>query len=74
MPADKYSFKPTDAQMTFGELMAHVAQTNIALCSAVSTKPAPMLPEQLQAISGKDSKEALARNVKQSFAYCREAI
>jgi hypothetical protein len=74
MPADNYSFKPTDAQMTFGDLMAHVVQTNLALCSAVSTKPAPMSPEQLQAVSGKDAKEALVRRVKLSFAYCRQAF
>jgi len=74
MPADKYSFRPTDAQMTFGELMAHVVQTNVALCSAISSKPAPMSPEQLQAMTGKDSKNALIRNLKQSFEYCREAL
>lgn len=74
MPAAKYSFKPTDAQMTFGELMAHVAQTNIALCSAVSMNPSPMSPAQLQTINGKDSKDALVRNVKLSFQYCRDAF
>jgi hypothetical protein len=74
MPAEKYSFKPTEAQMTFGELMAHVVQTNVALCSAVSMKPAPVSPEQLQAITSKISKEPLAGVVKQSFKYCREAF
>lgn len=26
MPADKYAYHPTDAQMTFGALMAHIVQ------------------------------------------------
>ena len=29
MPADKYSFKPTPAQQTFGERTVHVATTNV---------------------------------------------
>ena len=28
MPADKYSYKPTPAQMTFGEIVLHVADDN----------------------------------------------
>jgi hypothetical protein len=27
MPADKYSYKPTPQQMSFGELMVHIAKT-----------------------------------------------
>jgi hypothetical protein len=74
MPPDRYAFRPTDAQMTFGELIAHVTQTNVALCSAASTTPSPMSPEQLQQISGKDAKADLVRRLKQSFDYCRGAF
>src|SRR5690242_15644479 len=35
MPADKYGYHPTEAQMTFGQVIAHVVQTNVALCSAI---------------------------------------
>ena len=28
MPADKYGYKPTPAQMTFGEIVLHIAQDN----------------------------------------------
>jgi hypothetical protein len=74
MPAEKYSFRPTVAQMTFGDLMAHVVHTNVALCSAVSSKPSPFAPERLQKFSGNDPKDVLIDAVKQSFVYCREAF
>lgn len=74
MPADKYGFHPTDAQMTFGALMAHIVQSNFALCSALSNQAAPMTPEQLQKIAGTDSKASLTAAVKKSFGYCADAI
>jgi len=42
MPADKYSFKPTEAQQTFGERTVHVATTNVyflSLLGGTATKP-----------------------------------
>ena len=42
MPADKYSFKPTPAQQTFGERTLHVATTNVyflGLLGGTATKP-----------------------------------
>jgi uncharacterized damage-inducible protein DinB len=42
MPADKYSFKPTDGQETFGERTVHVATTNVyflSLLGGAATKP-----------------------------------
>ena len=34
MPADKYSYKPTPAQMSFGEIVLHVADDNDEACPA----------------------------------------
>jgi uncharacterized damage-inducible protein DinB len=42
MPEDKYSFKPTPAQQTFGERTVHVATTNVYfldLLGGTATKP-----------------------------------
>jgi uncharacterized damage-inducible protein DinB len=42
MPADKYSFKPTEAQETFGERVVHVATANVYflnLLGGTATKP-----------------------------------
>jgi hypothetical protein len=33
LPADKYGYQPTPPQMTFGDLIARIVQTNVALCS-----------------------------------------
>jgi uncharacterized damage-inducible protein DinB len=43
MPADKYTFKPTDAQQTFGERVAHVTSSNLyflGLLGGSAPKPA----------------------------------
>jgi uncharacterized damage-inducible protein DinB len=70
MPADKYGFKPTEGQMSFGQLVLHVAGSNDFMCATISgTKP----PERtkLQPTSGKD---ALVERMKASFDYCTTAL
>lgn len=74
MPAKNYGYQPTSKQMTFGALMAHVVQTNVAICSALTETTPPMGPEELKKISGADSKETLVTAVKQSFEYCSAGI
>jgi DinB superfamily len=74
MPADKYAFHPTPAQMTFGQLVVHIAQTNFALCSGVSGTPAPVTVGDMQKMSATDTKDALVRSIRQSFDYCGEAL
>ncbi len=42
MPEDKFAFKPTPAQQSFGERVLHVAQINLLLLQALGSKvPAP---------------------------------
>ncbi len=44
MPEDKYGFKPTPAQQSFGERVLHAAQVNLMLLQALGAKaPAPAL-------------------------------
>jgi uncharacterized damage-inducible protein DinB len=44
MPDDKYSFKPTPAQQSFGERLMHVAGIDVKLMSTLGGKtPAPMI-------------------------------
>jgi hypothetical protein len=80
LPAEKYVYRPTPAQMTFGQLIVHIVQTNAALCSAISGAPVPdarypSLPvEQLKKLAATDSKEALVGAIKQSFDYCAEVM
>src|SRR6476469_8811665 len=70
MPADKYGYHPTEGQMTFGQLIAHIVQTNMALCSAISGGQPPMTPDDMKKLAGTDPKEALVATVKQSFDFC----
>src|SRR5215813_5325757 len=43
MPADKFGYSPTPAQMTFGHLVLHTITTNIELCSKAGSMPPPPL-------------------------------
>jgi uncharacterized damage-inducible protein DinB len=44
MPEDKFTFKPTPAQQSFGERVLHVAQVNLLLLQALGAKtPAPAI-------------------------------
>jgi uncharacterized damage-inducible protein DinB len=35
MPADKYAFRPTNGQQTFGERIVHIATVNVALLGSI---------------------------------------
>jgi hypothetical protein len=74
MPADRYGYHPTEPQMTFGQLMVHVAQTNMAICSGIAGTPPPMSRDELAELSTSQPKEALANAVKRSFDFCGEAV
>jgi hypothetical protein len=74
MPGDKYRFQPTRAQMTFGQLVAHIVQTNVFICSGIGSTPSPMTPEELKKLSGTEPKDALVAAIKKSFEYCGESL
>jgi len=62
MPADKFDFKPTPPQQSFGERVMHIVMVNGGLLKALGGKtPAPMI--NMQAKSKADIMTAL----KQSF-------
>ena len=70
MPADKFSYKPTADQMTFGHLVAHIIESNYFLCSKVSAVPAPKDEEAKDS----DAKDKLAALLKASFDFCSDAL
>ena len=39
MPADKFGFKPTPGQISFGHLVLHIAETNKFLCAKIGDEP-----------------------------------
>jgi uncharacterized damage-inducible protein DinB len=64
MPADKYSFKATPAQQTFGERTVHVATTNVYFLSLLGgTAPKPTIDPKLT------GKEAALKAMDDSFDY-----
>ena len=70
MPADKFSYRPTPEQITFGHLVMHMATSNFRLCSAISGTEAPRIDELKEA----DPKEKLVGALKSSFDFCTQAL
>jgi hypothetical protein len=70
MPADKYGYHPTPAQMTFGKSMEHVAEVNNFACAKVSGTPAPQGPK----VTEKDPKDKLVAGLKASMSFCKQAF
>jgi hypothetical protein len=70
MPADKYGYKPTPAQMTFGEVVVHLIEGNREMCGWVAGTPST---EQSK-VTAQDAKEALLPQLKQSFDFCSTAL
>jgi uncharacterized damage-inducible protein DinB len=70
MPAEKFGFKPTPDQMSFGHLATHIVEANYFFCSKVSDVPAPK-PEELAETAAKDK---LVAAVSASFDFCGTAL
>ena len=70
MPADKFGFKPTPDQMSFGHLAAHIVEGNYFFCAKVGDVPQPKF-EALQETAGKDK---LVAAVGASFDFCGTAL
>ena len=70
MPADKFNYKPTPDQNTFGHLVAHMIEANNALCSKATAVPAPKAEEAKDT----DAKDRLVTALKASFDFCSDAL
>ena len=70
MPADKYDYKPTADQMTFGWIVSHVAQANNGACAVLADTAVP----QDMKTTPTDPKEKLTAALKASFDFCAKAL
>lgn len=70
MPADKYGFKPTPAQMSFAEMVLHVAGGSTFLCATIGGKERPNWP-RLAATAPKDT---LVARLRSAFEFCGTAL
>jgi hypothetical protein len=65
MPADKYSFKPTSAQVPFAHWVSHGTKANYLFCSKLTGATAPKID-----VKDTDPKDKLVDALKKSFQYC----
>ena len=70
MPADKYGYKPTPDQMTFGHLAAHIISSNYTFCANVGDVPQPKVEE----VKDTEGKDKLVAAMKASFEFCGTAL
>lgn len=70
MPAGKYGFKPTPAQMSFGDVIVHLSKGNDFLCSKISGDAPPKRSE----LDPKASKEKLIARLKETFEFCSSSL
>jgi hypothetical protein len=71
MPADKYSFRLTDGQMTFAEWINHSSQRNFSDCSTLKSEP---VPEAEKTVLKLKDKAEVSKALKDSFAYCSSVL
>lgn len=70
MPADKYGFKPTPAQMSFGKVIEHLAEGNDYFCSLIGGMEAPKRSE----VKETAPKDKLVARLKETFQFCQSAL
>ena len=79
MPADGYTFRPNPEEMSFGQLMAHIASVNLNACANASGMTKPGLPPKI-AEWAKDTKkvevdkETALLFLHDSFDFCNQAV
>jgi uncharacterized damage-inducible protein DinB len=66
MPAESYSFKPVAAEMSFGEVVEHMAQSNFGYCAFIADAKSPFQPAK----GAEADKAAAVKDVGDSFDYC----
>lgn len=71
MPAEKYSFRLTEGQMTFAQWLVHSTQRNYSDCATLKSESVP--EAERQAASLKEKAE-VSKALKDSFAYCAAAL
>ena len=77
IPAAKFGYKPTPAQLTIGYIAQHLASDNYLFCNAFGTmKAARVAADTTTADSVKATwpKDTLTARLKASFAFCEQAF
>jgi hypothetical protein len=70
MPADKYGYRPTPAQMSFAKIVVHLAEGNDYLCGTIAGVKAP----ERAKVDSADSKDKLVARLRETFGFCETAL
>ena len=70
MPGEKFSYKPSADQMTFGHLVVHMIESNNSFCGKAAAATAP----KIEPLKDTDSKDKLVAALKASFDFCSESL
>lgn len=70
VPEDLYAFRPAPDVRTFGQIVRHIADANVAFCAAAAEETAP----PVGFLNGKTSKADIAKALQESITYCDTVI
>jgi uncharacterized damage-inducible protein DinB len=70
IPAAKYTYKPTPAQMSVADIQVHLAQGNDYLCGGIAGMKAPTRTE----VKATAPKADLVARLKETFEFCNSAL
>jgi hypothetical protein len=70
MPSSRYGFKPTPAQMSFGDVIGHIGAGSDALCSSIGGVAAP----KRSPVAAGAPKEKLVARLREAFQFCESAL
>jgi len=70
IPADKYSYKPTPAQMSVGDIVQHLNQGNDFLCGTIAGTKAPTRAK----LTGASPKKDLVAMLEDTFEFCTKSL
>ena len=77
IPASKFDYKPTPAQLSIGFIAQHVASDNYLFCNTFGDMKASIPETDIStpdSVKAKWPKEQLVSKLKASFAFCAQAV
>lgn len=77
IPASKFSYKPTAAQLTIGYIAQHLASDNYLFCNAFGDMKAPRVAADTttaDSVKATWSKDILVAKLKESLTFCENAF
>ncbi len=77
IPAAKFDYKPTPAQLTFGYIAQHVASDSYLFCNNFGASKATVAEKDMttpDSVKAKWPRDELVAKLKASFAFCAQAF